>query len=325
MATENNSKSIALFSILALILLSAGGYLFYQNAQLRQDIMEKDLEFSELQEIHTELDSQYLDAQNQLESLKGDNAELNRIIDKQLQEIREHKNQISALIRDNKNYGEAREELSELRATVEQYVEQIRELEQENRSLADENLALKDETEVLTSSVAQAREENMVLQASSEQLAMEKEQLTETNINLSKKVDEATTIMVDKIDIRGFATKETGKDVRRRRARNVEKLNICFDTEVNQFASEGEEVFYIRIINPKGETIAVESAGSGTTNLTENDTPITYSTKLTIDYKHSEAEACLEWDPDVPFPEGLYAVEIYNKGFVAGHTTFKLR
>lgn len=325
MEKQNQSRHTALFSVIALILLAIAAYLFYQNTQMRKDIIQREREFIELRDIHAELDSQFLEAQQELEAMRDDNEELNQMIDTQLREIEQHKNRITALIRQNKNYDEAREEISELRATVEQYVEEINQLKQENQMLAEENIELKDQTEQLSSSVAMAREENVALQSEREVLSHERDHLTEANIQLSKKVDEAATITVHDIDVRGYATKESGRDVRRRRARNVEKLNICFELEVNQFADEAEEIFYIRLINPAGETIAVESAGSGTLTLTKNDTPIPYSTKLSIEYKHEESEACLEWSPEIPFAEGLYAVEIYNKGFVAGHTTFKLR
>lgn len=325
MEKEKQSRHTALFSIIALILLAVAAYLFYQNTQLRKNVIKIEGEFTDLQDIYSELDSQFLEAEQQLEAMRDDNEELNHLIDLQIKEIEEHKNRIATLIRQNRNYGEAREEISELRATVEQYVEEINLLKRENQSLAEENIELRDQTEQLSTSVVLARQENVALQSEREVLSHEKESLTLENVQLNKRVDEAATIMVHDIDVKGYATKETGREVRRRRARNIEKLNICFDIEVNQFADEDEETFFIRLINPAGETIAVESAGSGTLTLTKNDTPIPYSTKLTVDYKHDESEACLEWSPEIPFAEGLYAVEVYNKGFVAGHTTFKLR
>src|SRR5690625_6095412 len=134
-------------------------------------------------------------------------------------------------------------------------------LKQENKMLAEENVEPKGQAEQLSTSVAMARQENVALQSEREVLSHERDHLTEANIQLSKKVDEAATIMVHDIDVRGYATKESGREVRRRRARNVEKLNICFDLEVNQFADEDEEEFYIRLFNPAGESIAVEYDG----------------------------------------------------------------
>ena len=69
----------------------------------------------------------------------------------------------------------------------------------------------------------------------------------------------------------------------------------------------------------------MESAGTGVLTLLKTNTQVPYSTKQTIAYKHNQQEICLVWSPEVPFEEGLYAVEIYNKGFPVGHTTFKLR
>ena len=55
---------------------------------------------------------------------------------------------------------------------------------------------------------------------------------------------ESSRIEVNNINVQGYSTKESGREVRRRRADNVEKLNICFVPEVNQLAAEGDEEFF---------------------------------------------------------------------------------
>lgn len=325
MTTENSSRNIAIFSVIAILLLIVGAYLFYQNTQLRKDLINMEQEYSNLEEVNAQLDDEFQAAQNELESLKGDNIELNKLIDQQIQKLGEQKNQIAVLIRKNRNLDEAREEIQELRASLDQYVEEINSLKDENAFLTEQNKGLKSKSDSLATAVLSTREQNQMLLTEQEILSEQKQNLSEENTQLSKKVSEAARIRVNNINVKGFTTKESGREVRRRKAENVDKLDICFNTEVNQFAAEGEEVFYVRIINPTGETIVVESSGSGTTTLTESDTPIPYSTKQTIQYKHKEGEVCLVWSPEIPFATGLYAVEIYNKGFVVGNTTFKLR
>ena len=322
---NQTSRNIAIFSITALILLILAGYLFYQNAQLRKDIVHMEEEFSNLQDVNVQLDEEFQSAQKQLEALKGDNAELNKLIDEQIGKLEEQKNQIAILVRKNRNLTEAQKEIDEMWATVEQYVEEINLLKEENAFLTEENTNLKIRTDSLSTAYVSSQQENEALQFEREQLAQETEKLSEENTALNIKVMESARIQVNDIDVQGYSTKESGREVRRRRAENVEILNICFETEVNQLAAEGEEEFFVRILNPRGETISVESAGSGVLTLLKTGTPVPYSTKQTISYKHKEDEVCLAWAPEVPFEEGLYAVEIYNKGFPVGSTTFKLR
>jgi len=320
-----NSRIIAIFSITALILLALAGYLFYQNADLRKEIVRMNQEYTDLQQVNIELDEEFQAAQKQLEALKGDNVELNKLIDEQIAKLEQQKNQIAILVQRNRNFQEAREEIDELKATVEQYIEEINLLKEENVFLTQENRTLKTQTDSLTVAFASSQEENQFLQAQRELLTEETEKLSRENEELNIKVMESARIEVNKISIQGYSTKESGREVRRRRADNVEKLNICFVPEVNQLAAEGEEEFFVRVLNPRGETITVESAGSGVLTLLKTNTQVPYSTKQTIAYKHNNEEICLVWAPEVPFEEGLYAVEIYNKGFPVGHTTFKLR
>lgn len=323
--SSQSSRNIAIFSITALILLMLAGYLFYQNTQLRKDIVRMNEEFSNLQDVNVQLDEEFQAARKQLESMKGDNVELNKLIDEQIAKLEDQKNQIAILVRKNRDMEEAQVEIDELRATVEQYVEQISILKEENAFLTEENINLKSQTDSLTTAFVSSQQQNQALLTEQEVLTQEAEKLSQENTKLNVKVMESARIQVNDIDVQGYSTKESGREVRRRRAENVEILNICFETEVNQLAEEGEEEFYVRILNPRGETISVQSAGSGVLTLLETNTQVPYSTKQTIAYKHKEDEVCLAWSPEVPFEEGLYAVEIYNKGFPVGNTTFKLR
>src|SRR5690625_337118 len=113
MEKQNQSRHTALFSVIDMNLLAIEAYLLYQNTQWRKDIIQREGEFIELRDIHAELCSQFLEAQEELEAMRDDNEELNRMIDAQLREIEQHKNRIAGLIRQNKNYDEAREEISE--------------------------------------------------------------------------------------------------------------------------------------------------------------------------------------------------------------------
>lgn len=64
-------------------------------------------------------------------------------------------------------------------------------------------------------------------------------------------------------------------------------MKICFNTAANSNADSGNETFYLRVINPLGETQAIESQGSGIfTNETTGD-EVRYSTVVKTDYSNA--------------------------------------
>mgnify|MGYP000565292290 CR=1 FL=1 len=77
-------------------------------------------------------------------------------------------------------------------------------------------------------------------------------------------------------------------------------------------------------IDPTGETLAVEDLGSGV--LTNNSSEeVRYTKVKEIDYSNDNVDACMLWEPNLPFQKGEYQVEIFNKGFLSGQGAFKLK
>ena len=87
----------------------------------------------------------------------------------------------------------------------------------------------------------------------------------------------------------------------------------------------GLEEFYVRIVNPRGETLAIENLGSGSISLVATGEDIRYTQSAETEYQNDEQDLCLRWNPDIPFQTGRYEVEIYNKGFLAGTSSFELK
>jgi len=49
----------------------------------------------------------------------------------------------------------------------------------------------------------------------------------------------------------------------RKRTKKMETLRTCFRTETNVVVPAGDETFYLRIVNPNGETLSANDSGSG--------------------------------------------------------------
>jgi hypothetical protein len=156
-------------------------------------------------------------------------------------------------------------------------------------------------------------------------LLSEKEKLTTENTTLAKKVNIASVVKVANISATGFKVKSSGKEVDQKRADKIDGIKICFDATENAITEQGVEQFYVRIINPNGETQAIENMGSGVFTNEANNEQVKYTSLKGVKYENKSQNTCMNWQPNIPFQEGTYTVEVYNKGYLAGSSTFILK
>jgi predicted nucleic acid-binding Zn-ribbon protein len=321
--SQQSFKTGAIVAIVLLSLLTLTFLFLWRSSAKQTDSMAYALDESSM--LKAELEKQYYEALSELEELRGSNEELNGLIEQQKEELRAAKDRIEVLLRDGRNLGEARKEMSRLKGQVEQYVAEINQLRQENEELAFRTARLSEENEFLTTNLDSARMTNMELASAKAALTSEKEYIEADRARLSKKVNIASVISVKNLEVEGLKMKGTGKAVSRRAAKNIDQLQVCFTTTANQVAEPGDERFYIRIVNARGETLAVEELGSGIFTNQANGEQIRYTQYKEIDYNQGEQQLCTVWSPSQSFQEGNYTVEVYNKGYLAGSKSFQLK
>ncbi|MCI4650383.1 hypothetical protein [Phaeodactylibacter sp.] len=282
-------------------------------------------ELNESEQLKAELEKQYYEALSELEEMRGSNEELNALIEAQKAELKESKDRIDILLRDSRQLAEARKQINGMNAKVEQYLAEINQLRQENEELTERTAALSEENYSLNSNLDSARMRNMELSSAKAALVSEKEAVEADRARLAKKVNIASVVKVTNVEAEGLKLRDNGKTASRRSAKNVDQLQVCFNTTANQVAESGVEEFLIRIVNPLGETLAVESMGSGVFVNNANGEQIRYTMIKEVDYDRDEQRLCLTWAPSEAFQEGNYEVEIYNKGYLAGTSSFQLK
>lgn len=324
--SQKNSQTqlIAVASITILALLGIIGWLYYNNTQQDQLIEKHKMDLDEAATVKAELEKEYYEALADLEELRGDNTELNAMIEDQKIELKKQKDQISGLISSKRNLAAAREEIKMLKDNANSTLAELTKLREENQMLASNNERLSEEKQILTEEVTKERQVNDELLTVKAALIEEKDGLAKEKNMLSKKVTRASVINVTDIDVQGYKLKGSGKEVKKGTARNVDLLKICFKANENAVSDPGNEEFYVRIINPTGETIQVESLGSGVLNNVESNEEVAYTKSKELMYTGTDAMSCLSWQSDTEMEKGLYAVEVYNKGYLAGKSTFKL-
>ncbi|MBK8628392.1 MAG: hypothetical protein IPN86_23420 [Saprospiraceae bacterium] len=314
--SKQNYTAIAIAIIIALLGLNA--YQWYVNSKLSSNNQTQKTEMMEMQKIQEELDQDYQTALSSLEEMRGDNAQLNALIDNQKNELKTQKDKINNLIWTKKELDKAKLEIKTLNSNVTKYLADIEQLKSENKILTADNqqLTLRVEEEI------KAKEE--VIQAKNS-LSTEKENLAKSNQALGSKVDMANAIKINFMEVKGYEIKDGGKLKEKSKAKDVEMLRVCFLTETNMVTSSGQKKFYIRIINPQGETIAIEDQGSGVLTNKLDNSQVRYTTSGEISYKNEDTNACIDWTLTEKLVKGDYKIEMFNNGFLVGKGVFKLK
>jgi len=315
---NSGSPLLPVLITVGLLMLVAVGWLTYNSMSMTRALEQKVAELEEAEKLRSELENQYNQAIAELESLKGDNEQINALIEQQKLELSAQKDQITVLLRDKRQFDNARAEIGNLKAKVAGYIAEIEQLGAEHELLVMENAKLLDEKENLSASLQVKSQENEELSTVKAQLVTEKEEL-------SKAVQVGSVIKVKSVQVTGMKLRKSGKTAEKSNAKRVDQLKVCFTTIANELVNPGTEQFFIRILSPKGETMAIDDLGSGAIVNSKTGEEVRYTQVKEYDYANDETQLCFVWAPSIPFQSGKYDVEIYNKGYLAGNGTFELK
>jgi len=319
---DNSKRLVTIMGVALAVLLGLSIFLLISKYQTGQKYEATATELAEQKTAFTELDATYNEAVTQLEQQKGINAELDAKINEQLAQLETQKNEVAQLIRDKKSYRAAMTNLEKQKVT---YLAEIDDLKKQNGILTDDNSRLSTENVTLNTSLSDTRTQLESESTAKAALISEKTQLETERTQLVKKVDVASAIRVKNIEVKSTDVRNSGKEKNNARAKNVDKLNICFFTEPNEVVPAGQEMFYIRIVDPTGAPLAIESLGSGVATDKRNETDVRYTTSASTDYDNGEKKVCGAWQPGQNFIKGKYSIEIYNKGYLVGTSAFNLK
>ena len=328
MVTNETSRQrlLAIAAIIIVALLAVNAFLLFNKYNQAQVIEAQRSEIAESDRLKIEMEKQYHEALAELEEMRTSNEELNGIIDRQKEELKLQRNKINDLLAKGGNLDRARAEIKNLTVQVREYLAHIQHLKNENEELKDENQELASRTRQLAETLQAERNLREELASEKEKLDSATNRLAYENNQLSSKVTIASVVRVKNISVMGMKEKQNGKLVKKRFAKNVDQLRVCFSTEANEIVDPGVETFHVRIINPIGETLAIDNLGAGVLVNKNNGEEIRYTSTTQSEYNNDETEICFNWNPSISnFQKGKYQVEIYNKGLLAGSGSFELK
>lgn len=321
MSQTSQQKLLALATVAIIALLGLSAFLIYTKVNQDKLIKSQNSELIEETRLKADLEKEYYKALSDLEEMRSNNSELNAMIETQKTELKAQKDKIATMITTAKDLQKAREEIARLRV----FVTEVENLRKQNAALRDTNSQLLNQRQELSIQVEQGKVTNEELATSRNALATEKEQLQKDKEALAHKVNIASSVMVSDISAKGYLVKGSGKEKDSNKAKSIDGIKICFNTKENAVAEKGKEKFYIRLINPLGEVMAIQDLGSGNLTLTNTGESIQYTQFVELDYANEIIPGCVNWQPGTAFETGTYQVEIYNKGFQAGKASFVLK
>jgi uncharacterized small protein (DUF1192 family) len=292
---NNTTKNIAI-GVLAAALLGTWGYFLWDKNETGEKIQITQTQANTAMTARDSVQMLYNDALTRLDSITGNNNNLQGQLSDNNSEITRLKNEINKI---GKKRNATAAELNRAKSLIARLNETIGNLEAEVARLTGENQQLATTNTVLTG-------EKQTLETNLQTTTAEKEQLAQT-------VDVGSTFSASNISIRPIQEKRSGKEKETTKARRVDKLMISFDIE-NRIAKSGPADLYIIVTAPDGQVISDPSMGSGTvTTRTDGDRPFTY--RSSIEYEQGTRK-----NVQVPlrqnnFQTGNYKIEIYQNGF----------
>lgn len=292
---NNNTKNI-LIGVLAAGLLGTWGYFLYDKNQSDEKIQVTQAQANTSMSSRDSVQLLYNDALTRLDSLTGNNNNLQGQLGERQSEITKMKNEINSILR-KKNATQA--ELNRAKSLIAEMNGKIANLEQEVARLTGENQQLASTNTQLTS-------EKQVLETNLQTTTAEKDELAST-------VDVASTFSASNIQIQPVNEKKNGKEKTTTTAKKVDKLVVSFDVE-NRVARSGPADLYVIVTAPNGQVVSDASMGSGSlTTRTDGDRQFTYKSSL-------EYEQATRKHVQIPlrqndFQTGNYKIEIYQNGF----------
>lgn len=326
---ESMQKKITAMGIIIALLVGAIVFLLFNRNSQSTLISEQAIELDEAEVLKEDLQTQYEEVMNALDEQKGENEELNAVIENQKSDLESRKSEISKLISSGKatkrELSQARADIDNFQSQLGRYLAELDAVKQQNQILTREKIQLSEEKKVLQTNIESERMNVENLNEEKAVLVGLKENLEEKNSMLNKKVNYGSVVRVTDVKGVGLKTRNSGKTVEKKYAKNTEKVQVCFNTTENDLANLGKEEFLIRIINPVGETMAVEELGSGVFTSSKSKDQIRFTQKTDIEYESSAENVCINWEPNTSFSPGLYQIEIFNKGFLAGTGSFSLK
>ena len=313
--SNSNGKLHAMYIVLIALLI---GGLVYTNIRLKKSketIVVTEKQRDDVSALKAELDKKYTESMQEIESYRADNAELDSLLTVKEQELSSKRAKIDALL----------SEVSKLKAGDASKAKLLAEAQAMMKQMDDDKVRLQTSIDSLLAVNKILYQERDSITGELSNTLQKKQQVDEENKKMKDRIDKASILSTANIQCSPIRMTRKGKEDEVSKAKDAEKLRICFDLLQNKIAPNGETEISVRIISPDGSTIQMQSLGSGTFKeaTTGNEIPFTYN--ISPDHQNETKPVCSYWAQTFKFAAGKYSVEVYEKGFLIGQSSFVMK
>jgi hypothetical protein len=311
---KRQTTGIAIGLIVA-VMVFAFGYQARESWGRDLTTEEVNASLEETERLRRELEVRYKVVEEEKQIMQEERDHLRKLVANQRETLTRREETIRTLMKDNRRLVRAKEEADQLKEQVGTYIAQISQLQARNKALGERDRMRTVSQDSLGEELA-ARQAVIAQQV---RLLGEREQM-------NKILGLASVVKMKQVTATGQRIRSNGRVKQESEARHVDQLMVCFTTMDNEVVRAGQERFHIRVVNPVGETLAVEDMGSGFFTDRRSGAKVRFTREETMEYSNTQQEMCMVWAPaNASFPTGDYRVEIYNKGHLAGTALLTLR
>lgn len=299
--SKNDNRKL-IYGALVVLLLGTWGYIIYDKSKSQNDLNQLQAQFTTVDSARNTIQLEYNDALARMDSLTGDNAQLQGSLAERKAEIDKLKGEIRSILKDkNGDLSKAKAKIAELNGKINDLMTEVERLRGENEQLTASNQQLTTERDTLNSQKQQIQQSLTTTQSEKDRLADVGSTLHASNINITA------------IDVKG-----SGKEKATTTAKRADLLRISFDLDENRIATTGNKELYVCITSPEGKPVSIPAYGSGTFTTREDGDKV-YTNKVNVQYNQGKrTPVSFDWKQDGKYETGNYKIEIYQNGYKIG-------
>ena len=298
---NKNTKNIVI-GLLAAGLLGTWAYLLVEKSKAKKVETTLQTANTKVTDEYSNLQADFNSALARLDSITGDNNNLQGEKSTLQKEIDVKKAEIRKILNDKNasqtQLAKAKSMIADLNSKINGLEEEVTRLTGENQELNTVNTTLKQEKADL--------ETNLTTRTT------EKEELEKT-------VDVASTFSASNIQVVPVDERKNGKEKTQSTSKRVDKLVVSFDVE-NRVAKSGPADMYLIVTAPDGKIVS----SNGVLN-TRTDGDKNFTAKIPVEYVQGQRKPIQFPIRQEDFQTGNYKIEIYHNGFKIGEGVRSLK
>lgn len=295
-SNDKNKRLVMILGVLLGVSIIGNIYLATRTSTAESQVVEDRAQIDSLNSFKRALENDFQAMTYELDQFKGKNIQLDSLLEKAGSDITKQKMQIERLIKENKDIGLLKRQLAEMKVIRDGYREQIDQLIKENKELKFANINLSHEVD----------------------------NLNKTTKDLNQKVELASVLRAESIDVKALREKGRGKLEVTEKAKRVSKITTTFVIAENKVAPKGTREVVLRILKPDGYVLTDANNGSGSFTK-EDGRSSEFTLRKRVEYNNARTEIDFEWDQLEELKAGLYISEIYVDGKMMGNYKFDLK